>query len=80
MSVAEVRELALALSEEDRARLAQELIDSLDPGQPDAEIEREWLDEMENRAAAFQRGEATADDWQASLERVRQELREGRPK
>src|SRR5437660_12269153 len=75
MSAAEVRELALALSERDRARLAQELIESLDPAQPDAETEQAWLDEIENRAAALQRGDATADDWKTSLDRVRRQPR-----
>jgi putative addiction module component (TIGR02574 family) len=78
MSVAQVRELALGLSIEDRALLARELIESLEPGPPDPDVEAAWLDEIESRAEALERGEATADDWKASLDRVRQQLREGR--
>ena len=41
-------------------------------------LEEAWLEEIEARAEALDRGEATADDWQTSLERVRRQLREGR--
>lgn len=78
MSTAEVRELVLGLPAEDRASLARVLIESLDPAEPDLAIEETWLDEIEARAEALDRGEATADDWQTSLERVRRQLREGR--
>jgi putative addiction module component (TIGR02574 family) len=79
MSTAEVRELALELPEEDRARLARELIASLDADVPDPGIEDAWIEEIEARAEALDRGDATAFDGQASLDKVRQQLRQGRP-
>jgi len=68
----------MGLPLEDRAQLARELIESLEPADSDVALEDEWLDEIESRADAFDRGEASADDWQSSLARVRKELREGR--
>jgi putative addiction module component (TIGR02574 family) len=49
---------ALALSPEDRARLAQVLLESL--RDPLSEIESAWEQEVEARMAAFDRGEMSA--------------------
>jgi len=68
----------MGLSREERAQLALELMESLEPSVLDAALEGEWMDEIEARADAFDRGEVQADDWNASLARVRKELREGR--
>jgi putative addiction module component (TIGR02574 family) len=46
---------ARALSAEDRARLAESLLESLHL--PVAEVEAQWAREIENRVAAFDRGE-----------------------
>jgi putative addiction module component (TIGR02574 family) len=79
MSTAEhIRDLALQLPPEGRASLAKELIDSLEPGEPAEGLDSVWAEEIESRADALESGEATADDWKASLNRVRQKLREGR--
>jgi hypothetical protein len=48
----------------------------LDPTQD--EIEAEWADEMEARAAEYESGEVSADDWQESLERIRLHFQEWR--
>ena len=77
MSTAELRQLALELPLEERASLARELIESLEPNALDADVESAWLNEIELRAEALDRGEATADDWKSSLDRVRRQLREG---
>jgi len=69
--------LALGLAARDRAVLARELIESLESSADDGGVEEAWIDELEERAAALECGEAKADDWQASLERVRQQLRQG---
>jgi hypothetical protein len=52
-----VEKEALSLSTDDRARLAQELLESLDTLPPD-ELRKLWLDEAERRAAQIDRGEA----------------------
>ncbi|NGP51964.1 addiction module protein [Thioalkalivibrio sp. XN8] len=46
---------ARALSPEDRARLAESLLESLHL--PVVEVEAQWAREIENRVAAFDRGE-----------------------
>ena len=52
-----IEEQALSLPAEDRARLAHELLDSLDQLSP-AELRGLWLDEAERRAGQIDRGEA----------------------
>jgi putative addiction module component (TIGR02574 family) len=58
MDFASVEQQALGLSTDERARLAQELLESLDALGPD-ELQRLWLDEAERRAAQTDRGETT---------------------
>jgi len=62
MSNAQVRELALGLPPKDRATLARELIESLDPDEPDPGVEDSWIEEIESRAEALDRGEAKSYD------------------
>jgi len=78
VTTSQVRELALGLSLQERAQLARELIDSLEPDTPDPGVEEAWIEEIDARAEALERGEAKAYDGKASLERIRGELRKGR--
>ena len=79
MSISEhIRDLALQLPPKGRASLAKELIESLEPEVSSDEVESAWVDEIERRAESLERGEATADDWEASLNRVRGQLRQVR--
>lgn len=78
MSTEQIRDLALQLPPEGRASLAKDLIDSLEPGESLEGIDAAWIEECESRADALDRGEASADDWKASLDRVRQQLQKGR--
>ena len=64
----------LGLPEEERARLAQELIASLD-GPPDADAERAWLDEIVRRAEEVRAGTADLTDWQEARKRILDSLR-----
>jgi putative addiction module component (TIGR02574 family) len=57
VTLAEIEEQARQLSAEDRARLAEILLESLQDG-PSAEIEAAWNTEIEARVAAFDRGES----------------------
>lgn len=57
-SFEEVERQARTLSAQDRARLAETLLESLQT--PLADIETEWAREIEERVAAFDRGEARA--------------------
>ncbi len=51
----QVEEQARALSPEERAKLAEAMLESLHA--PIAEVETAWAEEIERRVAAFDRGE-----------------------
>ena len=57
-SLKQLEEQALALSTEERAKLAESLLESLHS--PISEIEQAWAEEIEQRIAAFDRGELSA--------------------
>jgi len=73
----QIRDLALQLPAEDRALIARELLDSLEPGESPGAAEAAWVAEIETRAAAYEAGQIGADDWKVALERTRCELHEG---
>ena len=56
-TVPEVFDEALALDEDDRARLAAKLVESLD-GDLDADSEASWATEIERRLAKIEAGQA----------------------
>lgn len=57
-SLKDLLEQARALSAEDRAKLVDSLLESLDS--PLSDIEKAWAEEIEQRIAAFDRGEISA--------------------
>ena len=57
-SLKQLEEQAHALSAEDRAKLAESLLESLHS--PISDIEKAWAGEIEQRIAAFDRGEVSA--------------------
>ena len=71
---AKVIEEALALSPQDRARVAHELIASLDQ-EEDVDAEDAWVSEVQARLAAIDRGEVEPVDWETVRARVRARLR-----
>lgn len=56
-SLKQLEEQALALTAEERAQLAESLLDSLQSSTSDIE---KWADEIERRIAALDRGEISA--------------------
>ena len=71
-TVAELARRGRALVPEDRARLVDLLLDSLQDA-PDPEIEEAWRLEIRRRVAAYERGEAIlfdADDVMAEAKRL----------
>jgi len=70
-SFKEIEKQAQALAAEDRAKLAEALLESLQG--PLSEIETAWAQEIEERVAAFDRGETqayAADDVFAEARRL----------
>ena len=59
--VAELARLSLALSPDDRARLTELLLSSLD-AEPKSDFEAAWDEEIRQRLAAYDRGEVEAID------------------
>ncbi len=70
MSVTEIQKQALELPAEERALLADQLMQSLE----DPEILKAWAAESEDRWAAFKRGEITARDGDEALAELRQQI------
>lgn len=71
MSTDELMAKALELSKEERARLAEELLLSLE--EPEEEVAKAWADELQSRSREVSDGQITTIPW----ERVRTEaLRE----
>jgi putative addiction module component (TIGR02574 family) len=72
VSLKQIDDQARALTPEDRAKLAESMLESLHP--PLAEIENAWNEEIERRVAAFDRGEIPAyqaEDVFAEARRIR---------
>jgi putative addiction module component (TIGR02574 family) len=72
MTLKELEQQARALSPEERAKLAEALLDSLRDA-PVAAIEAAWEQEIEARAAAYDRGElqtVSAEDVFAEARRL----------
>jgi len=62
-----VLEEALALPAAERAKLAERLLSSLEP---ESELSEEWVEEIESRIAAFERGELEAAPAEEAFERA----------
>lgn len=70
----DVLEQALKLSTEERARLAAELLASVD-GEPDADAASAWAAEIDARVARVQASGPMGDDWAVVRDRLAQGLR-----
>jgi hypothetical protein len=53
-------------------------IENLEPDDADRSIDAAWIEEIEARAEAIDRGEAKTFDGQSSLDEIRRQLRAGR--
>ena len=63
---------ALELPLDERAKMAAELLDSLE--EAEADVEEAWAREIERRVAAARAGELASTDWRTVLERVEREV------
>jgi putative addiction module component (TIGR02574 family) len=70
LSVEEILARAMALSSEERARIAHELLRSLDEPADD-DVEGAWVAEIEKRARAVEDGTAELEDWHEVRDRIR---------
>ena len=63
---------ALELPLDERAKIAAELLDSLQEAEP--EVEEAWANEIRKRVSAARAGELASTDWRTVLERVEREV------
>lgn len=69
---------ALALPAGERARVAADLIASLDEERDDpTDVARAWANELERRARHALRNPGSGQDWEATRERIAERLRSG---
>ena len=68
-SAPEVTEAALALSEDERGRLADRLVQSLD-GDLDPDAETTWVTEIERRLARIEAGQASKISMEEAIARM----------
>ncbi|MBE9138820.1 addiction module protein [Nodosilinea sp. LEGE 07088] len=68
-----LKEAALKLSPFERAQLIDALWQSLDPAEQ-AEIDAAWLEESQDRLAAYRQGEVEAVDGESALASLRENL------
>ena len=77
MSIDELRNAALTLPRQERAKLAHELLRSLD--EPfDSDVDAAWVAELEQRTRELADGSVEAVDWEIARERIARRLRERR--
>ncbi len=77
MSIDELRNAALTLPSQERAKLAHELLRSLD--EPfDSDVDAAWVAELERLTCELADGSVEAVDWEIARERIARRLRERR--
>ncbi|HUP44173.1 MAG TPA: addiction module protein [Thermoanaerobaculia bacterium] len=69
---ARLLEDALRLKAEDRARLAEELLASLD--EAEQEVEQAWANEIARRAAEARANAGDEEDWRSALADIQREV------
>lgn len=68
-SVSEIESEARRLPAKDRARLVRRLLAALE-AENEGDVEQRWLDEAENRLAAYRRGESTSHPGEEVFEAI----------
>lgn len=63
---------ALQLPLDDRAKMAADLLESLQ--EAEADVDEAWAREIERRVAAARAGELASTDWRTVLDRVEREV------
>jgi len=75
---AKILDSLLKLPNEERAALAEALLESLDPSPADLELDPLWEREIEARLMKVDSGQYTAGEWTDVLARVRAEIAQGK--
>lgn len=75
-SAPEVLQAAMSLDANERARIAYELLLSLEPDVADEDVEGAWAQEIRRRLAAIREGGVALRDWDDALSDIRQSIAE----
>lgn len=67
---------ALTLPAGERAKMAADLIASLDETKEEG-VEKAWAEEIQRRAAAARAGQVKVEDWRTVLEQIEQDVLNG---
>ena len=78
MKPEDIRPAALALPMRERAKLARELLESLEHASPNDDVEDAWIQEIDRRVRGLDSGERQAVEWSVARERIARRLRERR--
>lgn len=70
-----IEEEIFRLPSHERAKLAEQLINSLDDGEEDPEAEKLWLEEAERRYREYKKGKVKAKPAELVFEEVRSKLK-----
>lgn len=70
-----IRDEALALPVPERARLAKQILESLDDAPPDPGAEKAWAEEIERRVESLDRGEAKTESAEVAFKRIEEQRR-----
>ena len=73
MSSDEILPAALALPANERAKLAREILESLQSPDPDAEAA--WVEEVDSRAQQIEDGTAQLVDWEIARDQIASRLK-----
>jgi putative addiction module component (TIGR02574 family) len=74
MQSVQLYEAALGLSEDQRAALAYQLLQSLPPSSGSSEQSDGFFEELDRRVDAYEQGNTSASDWHDVSERIREAL------
>jgi len=74
MSGTEIIEAVLRLPRDERARVAREILRSLDEGEDD-DVDAAWLTEIERRMKDFDEGNDPGEEWDVVRARILASLR-----
>ena len=66
----------LDLPADERAELARQLLQSLEPADVDPDAEQAWAEEIDRRLESVERGEAKLSDWREVVARVERSLKQ----
>jgi putative addiction module component (TIGR02574 family) len=73
-TISEVYQAALSLSADERSKLAHHLLLSLEPDEPDHNVNQDWAEEVQRRRQSILEDPSRLSDWDEALAEIRREI------